>query len=65
MVHNDLRSPVLLAREIATPAVLRGSSDEMAGQLQRARDRYGFSYVTVWDGWAEDFAPVVERLAGR
>jgi probable F420-dependent oxidoreductase len=48
-----------------SPAVLTGSPDEMVEQLQRARDRLGISYVNVWDGWAEGFAPVVERLAGR
>jgi probable F420-dependent oxidoreductase len=47
-----------------SPAVLTGSPDEMAEQLRRTRDRLGFSYVILWEGWAESFAPVVERLAG-
>jgi probable F420-dependent oxidoreductase len=49
----------------SSPAVLRGSPDEMAEQLRLARERLGISYVTVWDAFSEALAPVVERLAGR
>lgn len=46
-------------------ALLRGSVDEMCDLLLRRRDRLGISYVTVNSAYAEAFAPVVERLAGR
>jgi hypothetical protein len=34
-------------------------------ELERRRERYGISYVTVGDTAADAFAPVVARLAGR
>jgi probable F420-dependent oxidoreductase len=46
------------------PNTLIGTVDDIADRLQRRRDRYGFSYVTVSDRNMEAFAPVVERLAG-
>jgi probable F420-dependent oxidoreductase len=54
---------VMSAAEIlATPFVLLGTVAEMADQLRRNRDRYGFSYYTVHDPFREAFAPVIERL---
>lgn len=47
---------------LATPYLLIGTVDEMAAQLQRHRERYGFSYVTVHEPYLEAFAPVIERL---
>jgi alkanesulfonate monooxygenase SsuD/methylene tetrahydromethanopterin reductase-like flavin-dependent oxidoreductase (luciferase family) len=46
-------------------AVLTGTPAEMAGTLQRRRERYGVSYVTVNPGFLDQLAPVVELLAGR
>jgi probable F420-dependent oxidoreductase len=45
--------------------LLRGTPAEMADELQRRRDAYGVSYVSVNGSFLEPFAPVVERLAGR
>lgn len=33
--------------------------------LVEQRERYGFSYIQVFDGQMENFAPVVARLAGK
>ncbi|TDD28664.1 LLM class flavin-dependent oxidoreductase [Nonomuraea terrae] len=44
--------------------VLTGTAAEMADTLLRRRDRLGVSYVTVNAQFMDDFAPVVERLAG-
>ncbi|HYH30113.1 MAG TPA: LLM class flavin-dependent oxidoreductase, partial [Pseudonocardia sp.] len=44
--------------------LLRGSTVEMADELQRRRDAYGVSYVSVNAAFLEQLAPVVERLAG-
>jgi probable F420-dependent oxidoreductase len=52
-------------RRSGAPGVLLGSADEMTEQLRRTRERLGISYLTVWEGVMDDFAPVVERLAGR
>lgn len=45
--------------------MLRGSTTEMADELQRRRDAFGASAVTVNGAFLEQFAPVVERLAGK
>jgi probable F420-dependent oxidoreductase len=45
--------------------MLRGSVTEMSDELQRRRDAFGVSYVSVNGAFLEQLAPVVERLAGR
>jgi probable F420-dependent oxidoreductase len=45
-----------------TPFLLIGTADQMAEQVVRNRDRYGFTYVTVHDPYLEEFAPVIDRL---
>jgi probable F420-dependent oxidoreductase len=47
------------------PPALIGSIDQIVETLERRRERYGFSYVVVLETVMEQFAPVVERLAGR
>ena len=47
------------------PHALIGSVDTICDELERRRERYGISYVTVGDAAADAFAPVVARLAGR
>lgn len=48
---------------LETPYLLIGTVEEMADQLVRHRERYGFSYVTVHEPYMEALAPVIERLA--
>jgi alkanesulfonate monooxygenase SsuD/methylene tetrahydromethanopterin reductase-like flavin-dependent oxidoreductase (luciferase family) len=45
--------------------ILRGSVPQMADELRRRRDVTGISYISVNGAFAEQFAPVVELLAGR
>ena len=47
------------------PHGLFGSADRVAEELERRRQQYGISYVTVGDAAMEAFAPVVARLAGK
>jgi hypothetical protein len=47
------------------PHGLFGSVDTVCDELQRRREQYGISYVTVGDAALEPFAPVVARLAGK
>jgi len=55
--------PALGVEEILeTPFLLIGTVDEMAEQLARNRERYGFTYLTVHEPYLETFAPVIERL---
>jgi probable F420-dependent oxidoreductase len=48
----------------AHPHALIGTASEIADELCRRRERFGFSYVTVDAAMAEPFAPVVARLRG-
>lgn len=48
---------------LETPFLVIGTVDEMADQLVRNRDRYGFTYITVHERYLETFAPVIERLS--
>jgi probable F420-dependent oxidoreductase len=47
------------------PHGLFGSVDAICDELERRREQFGISYVTVGDSVAEAFAPVIARLAGR
>ena len=48
------------------PISMRAMSTEQAVEhLLEQRDRYGFSYIQVFDGQRENFAPVVARLNGK
>ncbi|MEQ8861229.1 MAG: TIGR03621 family F420-dependent LLM class oxidoreductase [Pseudomonadales bacterium] len=47
------------------PHALFGSVDTVCEELERRRELFGISYVTVGDSAMEAFAPVVERLGGR
>jgi probable F420-dependent oxidoreductase len=54
---------------LAGPHNLIGSVDYMCEELQRRREVYGISYITVLDdgenNMVEQFAPVVAKLAGQ
>ena len=41
------------------------STQQAVAHLLEQRDRYGFSYLQVYEGQMENFAPVVARLAGK
>ena len=63
---DDLASRFKVAREVVleTPYVLLGTVEEMRETLWERRERYGISYLTVFERDMEVFAPVVARLAG-
>jgi probable F420-dependent oxidoreductase len=48
----------------ASPFLLLGTVDEMAERLGQLRERFGTSYITVFDGRSPGFGAVVQRLAG-
>jgi probable F420-dependent oxidoreductase len=48
-----------------TLMLLRGSTQEMADELQRRRDEFGASYITVNAAYLDELAPVVEVLRGK
>ena len=47
---------------LQTPFLLVGTVDEIAAQVLAGRERYGFTYYTVHGPFAEEFAPVIERV---
>ena len=47
---------------LATPAVLSGSTQEMADTIRGYRDTYGVSYLIVQDKHAEAFSKVIAEL---
>jgi hypothetical protein len=49
---------------LESPHVFIGTIDQLVEKFTRLRDELGISNVMIGSG-LEDFAPVVERLAGR
>jgi hypothetical protein len=49
----------------AHPHALFGSVDAICEELEKRRETYGITYVTVNDIQMEEFAPVVARLSGQ
>ena len=45
--------------------VLAGSVNQLCEQVLSNRERFGISYISVFEKDMEAFAPVVERLAGQ
>ncbi|MFL5589622.1 MAG: LLM class flavin-dependent oxidoreductase, partial [Ktedonobacteraceae bacterium] len=41
------------------------STEQAVAHLREQHDRYGFSYLQVYEGQMENFAPVVARLTGK
>jgi probable F420-dependent oxidoreductase len=59
------RDVLTVDQALETPYLLIGTADEIAEQLRRGRDRWGFSFVTVHEPYMPVFAPVIERLRGE
>jgi alkanesulfonate monooxygenase SsuD/methylene tetrahydromethanopterin reductase-like flavin-dependent oxidoreductase (luciferase family) len=50
---------------LQAPYLLIGSIDQICEDLQVRRERFGISYITVFEHSLEVLAPVVARLAGQ
>ena len=63
---DQLASRFKVGRDVVleTAYVAVGTIDEICETLRQRRERYGISYLTVFERDMEAFAPVVERLAG-
>ncbi|MBB4688278.1 TIGR03621 family F420-dependent LLM class oxidoreductase [Amycolatopsis jiangsuensis] len=59
------RSAASIEEVLEAPQLLFGTVDEVVAQLVARRERYGFSYITVFEPTMETFAPVVAELRGR
>lgn len=59
----DQEGATLTAEEILeSPFLLFGTVHEMAAQLERNRERYGFTYYTVHAPYLDAFAPLIEHV---
>ena len=58
------RTGMELAELKRFPHAAVGSVDEICEELERRREEYGFSYITVGDAHLDAYLPIVERLAG-
>lgn len=47
------------------PFELIGTVDQIVADLEERRERFGISYITVYEPYMEAMAPAIERLAGR
>ncbi len=50
---------------LAHPHGLIGSVDAIVEELERRREAYGISYITIGDNVIDAFAPIVARLTGK
>jgi probable F420-dependent oxidoreductase len=57
-------TPITAEQVLASPYYLIGGVDHIADRLSELRERFGFSYFSVFPEDVEAFAPVVARLAG-
>jgi Luciferase-like monooxygenase len=63
-VRRFLQADLATLVERDSLLILRGSPRQMADELLRRREEIGVSYVSVNSAFCEQFAPVVELLAG-
>lgn len=47
---------------LVNPFLFVGTIEEIAEQIVRNRDRYGFTYYTVHEPYLDAFAPVIDRV---
>jgi probable F420-dependent oxidoreductase len=52
------------AEAVESPHVLVGNQEQIIETLRRRRERYGFSYIAFSGDGFEQFAPIVNKLAG-
>ncbi|HEV2100800.1 MAG TPA: LLM class F420-dependent oxidoreductase, partial [Stellaceae bacterium] len=50
---------------LETPHLLIGTVEQMIEQLRAVRQRWGFSYFTIFEPYLSTLAPVVAELAGK
>lgn len=50
---------------LASPYLLVGTVDQIVGDLQARRERWGISYYVVHEPYLDALSPIVARLAGK
>jgi probable F420-dependent oxidoreductase len=56
---------ITVEQAVASPFMLLGSVDAICDRIVELRERFGVSYLTVFDGRSDGFDAVVTRLAGQ
>lgn len=59
---EQYRGTITAEQILETPFLFVGTIEEMAEQVIRNRDRYGFTYYTVHEPYLDEFAPVIEQV---
>jgi probable F420-dependent oxidoreductase len=59
---TDERAALTVEDALESPFLLIGTVDEIAAQLRRSRERWGYSYITVHQPYMRTFGPVISRL---
>lgn len=59
------RVPLSAQQVLESPFVLFGSASALEEKLLAQRERFGVSYITVFEPGMEALAPLVARLAGK
>jgi probable F420-dependent oxidoreductase len=62
---SDERAVSTVEETLQTPFLLIGTPDEIAEQLRRSRERWGYSYITVHEPNMRALAPVIERIKAQ
>jgi probable F420-dependent oxidoreductase len=59
---EQYRGTVTAEEILENPFLFVGTIEQMAEQIIRNRDRYGFTYYTVHEPYLDAFAPVIDRV---
>jgi probable F420-dependent oxidoreductase len=62
---TDEQAVLTVEEALESPFLLIGTIDEIAAQLRRSRERWGYSYITVHGQYMRAFGPVIERVRAR
>ena len=62
---TDSKAPALTSNQGPQVPKKRVSTDEAMDQLLELRERFGLTYLQIFEGQMENFAPLVTRLAGK
>jgi probable F420-dependent oxidoreductase len=59
---GEYRGTVTAAEILQNPFLFVGTTEEMAEQVIRNRDKYGFTYYTIHEPYLDAFAPVIDQV---
>jgi probable F420-dependent oxidoreductase len=65
LIHERGWSGVSVEQALDMPSIFIGTSDQLAEEMWKRREQYGFSYFVVSDVYMEAFAPIVTLLTGK